>query len=148
MVKPTPIPKELIAPCGMNCAICSNYLAYVNDLNKSQCAGCRTSNKKCAYLFGKCAGINHSIEGNAKAKFCFECDQYPCKEIDRMDRRYRENYGISIKENLGRIEKEGLMDFVEEQYNKHHCSKCGGMISVHNKKCFKCNTIIKLVEKP
>ncbi len=23
---------ELIAPCGMNCIVCSNYLALVNDI--------------------------------------------------------------------------------------------------------------------
>ena len=27
-----PISEELIAPCGMNCAVCSRYLAYLNDL--------------------------------------------------------------------------------------------------------------------
>lgn len=148
MVKKVPIKEELIAPCGMNCATCSNYLANANNLNKSQCAGCRTSNKKCTYLFEKCTGMNHPLEGNAKAKFCFECGQYPCKEIERMDRRYRGNYGISVKKNLEHIQKNGLTKFVAEQYNEHHCSRCGEMVSVHNKKCFKCDTITKLVEKP
>jgi hypothetical protein len=26
--------KELIAPCGMNCGVCANYLAMQNDLKK------------------------------------------------------------------------------------------------------------------
>ena len=141
------INEALIAPCGMNCAICSNYLAFVNNLNKSQCAGCRTSNKKCTYLFEKCSGMNHSLEGNAKASFCFECEQYPCKDLKRMDRRYRENYGISVIENLGRIQNNGLTAFVAEQYHEHSCSTCGAMVSIHNKKCFACNSITKLVEK-
>ena len=29
MKKLNPISEKLIAPCGMNCAICSRYLAYV-----------------------------------------------------------------------------------------------------------------------
>ena len=34
-----------------------------------------------------------------------------------------------------------------EQYEKYHCSKCGGLISIHNRRCFKCDTITRLVEK-
>lgn len=139
--------EELIAPCGMNCAICSNYLAYVNNLNKSQCSGCRPGNKKCTYLFEKCTGVNHPIKGNANAKFCFECNQYPCTEINRMDRRYRESYGMSVKDNLENIKENGVSEFAKEQYRKHQCNKCGGFVSIHNKKCFKCDTITKLVEK-
>lgn len=33
MKKTNPIPEELIAPCGMNCAICSRYFSYINNLN-------------------------------------------------------------------------------------------------------------------
>ncbi len=147
MKKSISIKEELVAPCGMNCGICSNYLAYINDLNRSQCTGCRPSNKKCSYLFEKCSGINHSLEGNTGAMFCFECDQYPCKEINRMDRRYRENYKMSVKENLEYIKKSGLVEFVAEQHKEHRCSKCDGLISIHNRKCFKCEAITKLVEK-
>ncbi len=146
MKKSISIKAELVAPCGMNCGICSNYLAYKNDLNRSQCAGCRPGNKKCSYLFGKCSGINHLLEGNAGARFCFECDQYPCKEIDRMDRRYSENYKMSVKENLKYIENNGLDEFVGEQHKEHHCMKCDDLVSIHNRKCFKCETITKLVE--
>ena len=142
-----PIKKELIAPCGMNCAVCSNYLAYVNKLNRSQCPGCRTSNKKCAYLFEKCTGMNHLIDGTADADFCFKCDHYPCKEIDRMDRRYQENYGMSVKANLEKIKQNGIKKFIAEQYGEHRCSRCGDWTSVHNGKCFKCEEITRLVEK-
>ena len=71
MKKPNSIPEELIAPCGMNCAICSRYLSYVNNLKKSQCIGCRTRNKRCTYLFKNCEGPKNISTGNAI--FCFEC---------------------------------------------------------------------------
>ncbi len=146
MIESIPIKEELIAPCGMNCAICSNYLAYINKLNRSQCAGCRPTNKKCTYLFEKCTGVNHSLEGNAAAQFCFECDRYPCKEVNRMDHRYRENYKMSVKENLEYIKENGVGEFVKAQYSEHRCPNCSGLISIHNKKCFRCETITKLVE--
>ena len=147
MKKINPGIEELIAPCGMNCGICSRYLSYVNKLKRSQCSGCRPENKKCSYLFKNCSGINGSIEGKATANFCFECDQYPCKQINRMDDRYRNNYEMSVKDNLDFIKKKGVEQFIIDQYEKYRCSKCGGLISIHNIKCFKCDTITRLVEK-
>ena len=147
MKKKNPSLEELIAPCGMNCAICSRYLSYANHLKRSQCPGCRPGNKKCAYLFEKCSGINGAQKGTATASFCLECEQYPCKHINRMDDRYRRNYKMSVKDNLERINKIGLDKFTTEQYQKHLCSKCGALISIHNGKCFKCDTIARLLEK-
>lgn len=147
MTKSTSSKEELVAPCGMNCTICSYYLAYVNNLNRARCAGCRPGNKKCTYLFSKCSGINNPLKGNAAARFCFECDQYPCRQIDRMDDRYRKNYAMSVKRNLEYIKVNGVGGLVEEQYSKYQCAKCGGLISIHNRKCFKCDEITRLVEK-
>ena len=145
MKKLNQISKELIAPCGMNCAICSKYLAYVNNIKRSQCIGCRPRNEGCTYLFEKCTGINNGLNGNTV--FCFECSQYPCKQINRMDARYRKEYKISMKDNLDTIMRMGIDKFIEGQYKKHSCSKCGGLISIHNRKCFKCDDVTRLVEK-
>ncbi len=139
------ISEELIAPCGMNCAICSRYLAYRHHLDRSQCTGCRPRNVPCNYLFGKCTGINHA--SNGKVVFCFACDQYPCQQINRMDSRYRKEYGMSLKQNLETIRTSGIENFLEEQYRQHHCAKCGGLISIHNRKCFNCDTVTRLIEK-
>ena len=65
-----------------------------------------------------------------------------------MDKRYRENYGMSVMDNLENIQELGLVGFSEEQYQKHNCARCGGLISVHNRKCFQCDTVTRLVEKP
>jgi len=141
----TNITEELIASCGMNCAICSRYLSYVNDLKRSQCIGCRSRRTKCSYLFEKCTGINNDKNGDFT--YCHECNQYPCKQINRMDDRYRKNYNMSVKDNLDHIDKYGVKNFIEEQYKKYRCKKCGGLISIHNRKCFKCDKITKLMEK-
>ncbi|THB73632.1 MAG: DUF3795 domain-containing protein [Desulfobacteraceae bacterium] len=39
MTQSIPTHKDLIAPCGMDCGICSRYLAGMNDLKKNQCPG-------------------------------------------------------------------------------------------------------------
>jgi len=54
---------------------------------------------------------------------------------------------MSVKENLGCIKNMGIDSFIEEQYKKYRCSRCNGLISIHNRKCFKCDTIARLVEK-
>ena len=140
-------PEDLIAPCGMNCALCSRYLSYRNNLDRSQCGGCRPENKKCSYLFEKCTGLNSNKGGTKSAAFCFECEQYPCRQINRMDDRYKSGYEMSVKDNLECIRKKGTARFVEEQYERHRCSRCDELISVHNGKCFHCDEITRLVEK-
>lgn len=54
---------------------------------------------------------------------------------------------MSMKDNLEYIKKMGIGKFIKEQYKKYCCLKCGGLISIHNRKCFKCNKITKLVDK-
>ena len=141
-----PISEKLIAPCGMNCAVCSRYLSYVNNMKRSRCIGCRPGNRICTYLFEKCKGVNNGIP-TGNAVFCFECGRYPCEQIIRMEKRYKKNYRMSVKDNLDCIKRKGMHKFVDEQYGKHQCLKCGGLISIHNGKCFKCDPVTRLVEK-
>jgi len=54
---------------------------------------------------------------------------------------------MSMKDNLEYIKKMGISNFIKDQYKKYHCQECGGLISIHNGKCFKCETITKLVDK-
>ena len=64
-----------------------------------------------------------------------------------MDARYRKNYQMSVKENLENINKMGIDQFIKDQHEKYRCPKCGGMISIHNRKCFNCDPVTRLVEK-
>jgi hypothetical protein len=64
-----------------------------------------------------------------------------------MDDRYRNKYKMSVKDNLEDINIKGIGKFIKEQYRKYSCSKCCGLISIHNRKCIKCDTITKLVEE-
>jgi len=132
---------ELVAPCGMNCNVCSAYLAYSSGLPKKRgkithCQGCLPRKKKCAFLKGQCAKIR-----NGKIRFCFECSSFPCENLEKIDSRYRENYGVSFTDNLRKIEKGGLDDFLREQEKRYRCGRCGGTKSVHSGKCYGCEEI-------
>ena len=133
------IDKKLIAPCGMNCSLCSGYLAQKNSLKekvigKQYCPGCRIANKQCAFLKKKC-----DLLLNNKVEFCFQCSDFPCKRLQALDRRYRTRYRMSMIDNLNFIKANGLAKFIRLEKKKWKCKKCGGSICCHNGLCFKCD---------
>lgn len=132
---------ELIAPCGINCAVCKRYLAYVNQIPLSKgviyCKGCRPQDKKCALLKPECRKILKLAED--EVDYCCDCDSFPCEKLSCLDKKYREKYGISVIDNLEQIRTQGLADFLEDQMKRYTCPQCGGLISMHDKKCYKCD---------
>lgn len=131
----------LIAPCGMDCRICSNYLAFGHNIPKvkhklSHCTGCKPRGKQCAWLIKRCEKLLEK-----KLHFCFECDDFPCPNLSRLDKNYRKNYQMSMIENLTQIRDLGFDKFFENQHAKYHCPECQSLTSVHSKKCFHCDEI-------
>ena len=120
--------KKLIAPCGMNCGLCLHYLRPEN-----KCPGCYTGRKvnnkpiKCARRLCK----------KRCGDFCYECHSFPCQSIKKLDERYRKRYGMSEIENLEFIRDNGISKFLKHQGTKYICDEGGGIICVHNKKCYK-----------
>jgi hypothetical protein len=128
----------LIAPCGMNCALCANYLAMKLDLRKTgiqkmYCAGCRPRGKNCAFMKRSCELI-----GEGKIQFCHECINFPCDRLKRLDKRYRTKYHMSMIENLTYIKEQGMEKFLKEQEARWRCPDCGGVICCHNGICYGC----------
>lgn len=137
---------ELIAPCGMNCGICSGYLALKYDVKSKgirmpYCAGCRPRDKKCAFLKKRC-----DLLMNGKVNFCYECKNYPCERLQHIDERYRANFRMSMIDNLKLIKKEGVIKLLELEAERWKCPKCRGTICCHNGLCFECD-FAKLKEK-
>lgn len=133
--------RELVAPCGMNCNVCSSYLALSSGLPKKKgeinhCEGCLPRGKKCAYLKGHCNKI-----ADGKLRFCSGCPSFPCERLKTIDARYRRSYDASLIDNLREIEKTGIDGFLRKQRNIFKCAKCGGTVSVHNRKCYSCDKI-------
>lgn len=129
----------LIAPCGMNCAVCVSYLAMKNDLkrkgfSKKYCTGCLPSGKNCAFLKKQC-----DLLGKGLVRFCYECRGFPCRRIKTIDKRYRAKYHMSMIENLDFIKAHGIGSFLEKETAKWQCPQCGGVISCHNGLCLSCS---------
>jgi hypothetical protein len=117
----------LIAPCGMDCAICVAFLR-----EKNRCGGCRSPDRKCHK--------NCTISGCDKVlgKYHHDCTEFPCKSLRQLDLRYRKNYGMSMIENLEAIRQHGIRKFIKSEKERWTCSKCGGVICVHRGFCWTC----------
>lgn len=131
--------KELIAPCGMNCAVCSGYLALKHDVKSKgvkmpYCKGCRPRDKKCAFLKKRC-----ELLLNNKVQFCIECTDFPCQNLKHIDERYRTFFQMSMIDNLQSIKKNGIAVFLKIQNKKWRCLNCNGIVCCHNGICFNCN---------
>ncbi|WP_455367587.1 DUF3795 domain-containing protein [[Eubacterium] cellulosolvens] len=129
---------KLVALCGMNCRICSGYLAFNHDVKSKgirmlYCIGCRPRNKRCAFLKKRCSLLLEN-----KVEYCYECADFPCTRLQRIDQRYRTFYRMSLIENLEFIKENGLTDFLKREEEKWKCAKCGGVVCCHKGICFTC----------
>jgi hypothetical protein len=126
---------ELVAPCGMNCAICIAHIGYHmnNSKKKVACTGCRIRNKNCAFIIKRCKYLPKK-----EVEFCFECSEFPCENLKKLDKKYRTKYNMSMIENLEFIKKNGMKKFLDQQEKKYKCKKCDGVICVHDNKCYEC----------
>ena len=128
------IKAELIAPCGMNCAICMAFLLR----KKNKCPGCNGNNKNKPINCARCRIKNCANLQKNHSKFCFECEKFPCSRMKQLDKRYRTKYGMSMIENLENIKKMGIREFIKNEKIRWTCSECGGIICVHRGFCSHC----------
>jgi hypothetical protein len=125
---------ELIAPCGMNCGICYAFLR-----EKNRCAGCRDDQYlKPASRF-RCKIKNCDFYSDEKKNFCYQCKDFPSKNLKHLDNRYKLKYNMSMIENLISIKTGGIRKFIKSEEVRWMCSECGGTVCVHKKKCMECS---------
>lgn len=131
--------EKLIAPCGMNCALCVHYQFGEKNLNrlgfhKKYCPGCIPRGKNCLFLGGACARL-----ANGELRFCHLCENFPCKRLKALDKRYRTKYGMSMIDNLRMIKECGMDAFLASQEEAWRCERCGTARCCHNGLCLACD---------
>lgn len=123
----------LIAPCGMNCGLCSGYLRA-----KKQCPGCRGDDASKPNYCVACRIKNCEQLSGGDLSFCGDCETFPCKRLKQLDKRYQAKYSMSMLENLQTIREIGLDEFVAREKTRWTCLECGGLICVHKVHCLAC----------
>lgn len=127
--------KELIAPCGMNCRLCMAYQRV-----KNHCNGCWDDSGYKAKSCSGCIIKNCPTIKSNKSGFCYDCENYPCKRLIQLDKRYTTKYNMSMLENLQHIKEYGMKSFLKNEEKKWTCKQCGNIICVHKSICFRCNS--------
>jgi hypothetical protein len=148
------VKKELLAPCGLWCGVCSIYVAhrdnntkfkekllpvyrgFAKDVDDIACTGCLSDGtvfpvcRVCAIK--KCCE-EKNIEG------CYQCEEFPCKFID--------NFPIPVgKKVIHRAipfwREHGTERFVEGEKKRYHCPECGNPLFRGAKRCNKCKITV------
>ena len=127
---------EMIAPCGLNCALCKKALQ--KDI---PCQGCRGSYEvKSTYCKEICRIWTCDKLVQNKWAYCDVCPEYPCEDILEKETRYGSQYPVkeSPIENLTMIREKGMEEFLASERERWICKKCGEIICVHTGKCGGC----------
>ena len=124
---------SLIAPCGLNCALCSGY-----QRQKDRCGGCNSDNVRPGYCTSCSVKLCPEKAGD-KTKICGPfCTTFPCRRLKDLEKRYRTKYGESLMENIALIEEIGLEAFAAREEVKWKCPQCGELLCVHKPNCLNC----------
>lgn len=107
------ITRNLIAPCGMDCALCMGY-----QREKLHCPGCHGDDREKQKSCRACVIKNCTKRNQHGWQYCFECDTYPCARLKQLDKRYRTKYEMSMIENLDYIRDHGIQQFVRHEQKR------------------------------
>ena len=127
---------NMIAPCGLDCSICSRALQKENP-----CPGCNGPDENkpdfCAHRCGIILCEKRKANGY---DFCDVCPDYPCEDVMEKENRYTSQYPLreSPVENLRMIRALGMEEFLKIEKERFSCSRCGSPVSVHTGICSGC----------
>jgi len=136
----TEVPPTMLAPCGMTCAVC-----YMHLKKRKPCLGCRGQDSSKPEHCRKCKIKNCATSQGID--FCSECPTFPCTDVKRLDKSYRQRYQVSLIENGIRIKTVGTKQHLLEEKEKWTCSHCGGVISLHDRACSECRKGMEITAK-
>ena len=116
--------RELIAPCGVNCAHCKIHESNLTDEYKRKvaeflgippdgvrCRGCRPEHGKCLFVESECA--TWACVEKKGVTYCFECDAFPCGLLAPSARGANRLHNAKLY-NLCRMKYFGIDAWLEE----------------------------------
>jgi hypothetical protein len=125
---------KMIAPCGMNCALC---MAYQRE--KNRCRSCLGPDDQKPNQCVRCVVVTCEIRRDLGLKYCSgKCGKYPCRRLKQLDKRYSTKYHMSMLDNLEYISRHGIRKFVRKEKERWSCLECGGVMNIHRHKCSRC----------
>jgi hypothetical protein len=122
-----------IAPCGLICDLCSGF-----QRERNKCDGCNGKGNKPTYC-SKCS-IKLCPERSKDTELCYKCENYPCKKLKNLEKRYKIKYGESLFCNFEMIKEIGIRAFIKQQNDEWKCPTCGKILCVHKVKCNYCGS--------
>ena len=134
MKRPARIDAAMLAPCGVNCAVCYRHVAPRK--RGAACLGCLAEDEGKPERCRKCA-----IKACARDKGvtrCHECADFPCRRVRDLEKSYRRRYRVSIIANSLAAGGKGVEAFMRDELEKWTCRRCGGLVSQHDGTCSEC----------
>ena len=131
MRMPDRIDESFFAPCGIDCMAC-----YAHLKKKKPCGGCLRGDEGKPERCKSCA-----IKACAREKggtWCFECAEFPCARLKRLEKSYLQRYGTSLVENGRHAGEHGIASLLKLDVARWSCTACGGVVSLHDGTCSEC----------
>lgn len=146
------VQRELLAPCGLFCGVCSIRIAHVNNDAKFKeklsgvygvkaedirCEGCLSETP---FLFCQSCPIKSCTQEKGYAG-CHECADFPCSHIENFP------FPIAKKVMLRAIPEWkdlGTEKWVEAEYKRYTCPSCGASLFRGAQRCRSCKTEVHI----
>ncbi len=150
------IKKELLAPCGLYCGVCSIMIADRDNNDKFKnalvnlykpmtkiiedikCKGCMADNPEDIFMYCKQCSIRECVK-EKEIEGCHQCDDFPCWRIKQ--------FPIPVgKKVIMRVipywKQHGTERYVSDEIKRYHCPECGNALFRGAKRCNKCKVAV------
>ncbi len=146
--------EKLVAPCGMYCGACSNYIAtQQKDEKKIQelmklygksnmpvedmlCDGCIAGGRVAVHC-RKCEILDCASKKAPKTKLCSDCSDFACDRITKFNNDGIPHHAEALS-NLRQARSMGLNKWAKLEEEKWKCPKCKSPIAWFDPACPKC----------
>jgi len=125
MVANTPFRTTLIAPCGMDCAICMAHLR-----TKNPCGDCYTPERQ------RRRNCPIFTCGKVKGRYHHTCDTFPAVGLSSWTNDTGRDWHEYALRTPQRSVWMASVAFVKNERERWTCQECGGTIDVHHWCCF------------